>query len=133
MKLATPCGRGYGDMCTIMEKARCLAVIFKTVYQNGVRHNALVPLAVHATCLSFSGMHLQASCVKKTQGSPGAVLSQKQIDMARSTRPQPPPSHPASVSLGLSLPREHAIAEGQQDWKGGLQPPCTILQEGFFQ
>lgn len=97
-----PLWQGLGNirLYTVMEKTGYLASIFKIVCQN---------------CISFSGMCLQASCVERTQGIPGAALSQKQIYMARRAhRPQLPPSHPASVSLGLSLPREHAIAKGPQ-------------------
>lgn len=112
-----------------MEKAQCLAAIFKTVCQNSVRHSTLVPFAVHATCFSSSGMCLQASCVERTQGSPGAVLSQKKMHMAR--KAQPPPSHPASPSLGLSLPGEHARAEGQQDCKGASSHLVKSCRKDF--
>lgn len=70
--------------------------------------------------LFFSGMCLQASCVERTQGSPSATLSQKQIHIAgRTRRFQPPPASCFHVLRSLEQTSRRDFSSNAPDSKLG--------------
>lgn len=133
MKPATPCGRDWGTYDWIQSWKRLSALppslkqsvrtVFATVLWSLL---LFMPPAFPPLECAFKPVVLRGLRVALVQYFPRKKCTRQGKHTA-----QPPPSHPASPSLGLSLPGEHARAEGQQDCKGASSHLVKSCRKDF--